>query len=281
MRVTRFVAGITIVGLCALLYAGRSDAPDMAPPSQVIEVSDMATLEKAVRENAAAGNPIRVEYNYNGRDLKPRNYDSWPASPELIAFLKRTFERSLKATVKNMHRKAQRSTDPTELEMIIAKSVRLKTMFEASLKVLDEEGACFVTNDIVLELTSNDDWHYFNYGLKDGKIAYIPLDLKRFPEVKAGREQYREIKKFIDTDQGFKWNNRPYDERRKLITKAKEMKKSWDELNARLSHLRNKESRTAEEQGEIQSLNTRMANLVVDFYIPRKYDPTSLEWLPQ
>jgi hypothetical protein len=181
-----------------------------------------------------------------------------------------------------------RSPDIEGLELIdkelrIADARYTHEIVSVALALLDE-GAGFVTKDLVDELVSDDRVHFWNIAIGRRELLYVPIDLDEYPSVKGLREKFESLQEFKKNDRAYTWNSSTRAERQRLIHAAEEAKASCEAWNVEAGELMGKKQLaplTAAEQLRLDEL-VRLGNEARDAVakVPPRYDPVSLDWIP-
>lgn len=229
--------GSVLLALWAVMLVAGGKDPE--PPPVVIAKADSPEhLDAMIRAALLQGQSVRVECSPAGTTsaaAKAENY--WCRAlteadhPRVLRLLDRLSQSSRQGL-------ADQSGDPIELETRIATCLRTIEMIDAAA-ILVKEGRAFLTKGPVLALRSDADWHYWNLSFhtkaEGDLLLYVPIDLRRFPNVALRRQHSNESKQLVDTEAAYQWNSIPFAERRTLVDAATEARQRHDSLQAEMA----------------------------------------------
>ena len=285
MRVTRLITTIAIVLLGVVLWAtwgdaGASAVTDDDTVYQDTTAASESELSDRLREAFTKGQSVRVEYAPDG-NAPPTQKEYWSRSltDGEIAYARRQLAR-IRKTTDNMWHLADE--DPLQAEIQTAQHMRNRLMVDAVEAVLDS-GEGFLTKGPILSLKNDESWHFWNLMMRvvgKNMMLYAPIDLAANPEVLVWRKRADDLRDFSVTDAAYKWNARPYEERKQIMDDASAAHAEYATIRDEASQLAKKgKSRTASEQARLDELKARIKVLRAKVALaPNRVDERTLEW---
>ncbi len=271
------LASASLIATVWAAWPGSSRRPQ---PTE-LSLGDVRQISDAVRSSLLAGESVEIVRHEAvagadppaGRVVVTTKHEVRRLTDEEEARAIRLVDRLLGAAQRPLSGEKESEVNQ---EQRIAQRLKDRALLAAVKQTL-EEGHCFLTKHLIMELRSDEHWHYWNVDLplRDGskrwtEVLYVPIDLTRFPEVSQRKARLAAVREFKRHDDAHTWNSKPYAERRELTARATAAFREYAELEQQL--------KSTAGPAEKRELARRMEALrAVIAAAPSEYDPGTLE----